>query len=95
MKNMTILAISATLLSVPAIAYAQGPEASACQADDSATENDPSQRIKCRRLAVTGSLIKKQKVCRTIAQWREMSQNGNRFAKDIVDTANQGFTNSQ
>jgi len=95
MKNVIILAAAATLLSVPSLAYAQEAQSSAGQADDSATENDPSQRIKCKRLAVTGSLIKKQKVCRTIAQWREMSQNGNRYAKDIVDTANQGFTNSQ
>lgn len=95
MKKTFIFAVAASLVSVPTIAFAQGAEGSSEDTEASAKENDPSQRIKCKRFAVTGSLIKKQKVCRTVAEWREITQNGNRYAKDILDTANQGTTNGR
>ena len=94
MKKTFIFAIAASLISVPTMVSAQGAEGSSEDTETNTEENDPSQRIKCKRFAVTGSLIKKRKVCRTVAQWREISENGNRYAKDIVDTANQGFTRS-
>ena len=95
MKKTLIFAVAASLVSVPTITLAQGAAGVSGDTEAAADENDPSQRIKCKRFAVTGSLIKKQRVCRTVAEWREISENGNRYAKDIVDTASQGFTNGK
>lgn len=95
MKKIIIFAAVATLISFPSVTFAQGSDGSSGDTETSARENDPSQRIRCKRFAVTGSLVKKQRVCRTVAEWQEISENGNRYAKDIVDTANQGFTNGK
>ncbi|PEQ12188.1 hypothetical protein B2G71_13725 [Novosphingobium sp. PC22D] len=42
-------------------------------------------RIKCKRLSVTGSLTKKEKVCKTIAEWRGMRERNSEYARDLVD----------
>jgi hypothetical protein len=49
---------------------------------------DPDQVIKCRKVEVTGSLVKKGKVCRTIAEWKEIQSNGNRTARAIAESGN-------
>ena len=47
---------------------------------------DPDQAIKCRKVEVTGSLVKKGKVCKTVAEWKEIQANGNRTARAIVES---------
>jgi hypothetical protein len=47
--------------------------------------NDPDQAIKCRKVEVTGSLVKKGKVCKTAAEWKRIQDNGNRVARAIWD----------
>ncbi len=49
----------------------------------SSAEEDGS-RIKCRRLKITGSLIPKKKVCKTIDQWNEIARYENEEAEAIV-----------
>jgi hypothetical protein len=46
---------------------------------------DPDQAIKCRKVEVTGSLLKKGKVCRTIAEWKRIQESGNRTARAVVE----------
>ena len=48
------------------------------------TPKDPDQQIKCRKIQVIGSLIRKVKTCRTIAEWRRLQQAGNDAARAIV-----------
>lgn len=48
------------------------------------TASDPDQVIKCRKVEVTGSLLKKGKVCRTVAEWKRIIDNGNRTARAVV-----------
>ncbi|MFN3451726.1 MAG: hypothetical protein ACK4ZE_06165 [Sphingorhabdus sp.] len=50
------------------------------------TATDPDQAIKCRKVEVTGSLVKKGKVCKTIAEWKEIQANGNRTARAIIES---------
>ena len=50
--------------------------------------------IKCRKLLETGSLVKKARVCRTNADWRIASSNGNQNARDTVDAMNRAPVNS-
>lgn len=45
---------------------------------------DPSQKIKCRKYQAPGSLVRKIKTCRTIAEWRRIQQAGNDAARAIV-----------
>jgi hypothetical protein len=49
---------------------------------------DPDQAIKCRKVEVTGSLVKKGRVCKTIAEWKQIQANGNRTARAIAESGN-------
>lgn len=46
---------------------------------------DPDQTIRCRTVRVTGSLVKKGKVCKTLAQWRQITESGNELARRMVE----------
>lgn len=46
---------------------------------------DPEQAIKCRKISVTGSLVRKAKICRTVAEWKEIQANGNRTLRSVTD----------
>lgn len=48
-------------------------------------EVKPSAKI-CRKVEVTGSLVKKGYVCKTRAQWREIIDSGNRVARSFLET---------
>jgi hypothetical protein len=70
------IAFSASIFVVPAYAAEDKAQAAA---------NDTDQVIKCRKVEVTGSLLKKGKVCRTIAEWKKIQENGNRTARAIIE----------
>ena len=53
--------------------------------NDGPAATDPDQAIKCRKVDVTGSMIKKGKVCRTIAEWKKIQASGNRVARAVVE----------
>lgn len=74
-----ILAVAATALLSAAPAYAG-------DSTNTSAAADPDQAIKCRKVEVTGSLVKKGKVCKTIAEWKEIQSNGNRTARAIADS---------
>lgn len=42
-------------------------------------------RIKCKRLSVTGSLTKKVKTCRTVAEWRRLREGNSDYARNLQD----------
>lgn len=52
---------------------------------DSAARQDGDERVVCRRVDVTGSLIKRGRVCRTVAEWRRITENGNSNARKMVE----------
>ncbi len=39
----------------------------------------------CRRIEVTGSIARKERVCKTKAEWRQADDHGNRRARAIVE----------
>lgn len=55
--------------------------------------SDPSA-IKCRQLQVTGSLVRKERVCKTNAQWRAISEGQNREADDLITRSRAGMNPS-
>lgn len=77
--------VGLSLLATPAVSFAQTAQ-SAVKLD----KNDP-QAIRCRRLEETGSLVRKQRVCKTNAEWRALSEQGNRDADDIISRNRAGM----
>ena len=45
----------------------------------------PADSPICRRIEVTGSLVRKERVCKTKAEWRAVDENGKSRARAIVD----------
>lgn len=50
--------------------------------------------IRCRKLDVVGSLVKKTRVCRTNEQWRIASDVGNQNARDTQEAMTRAPVNS-
>lgn len=71
------LVASSLVLAGPVAAYAKS---------DNTEQEDPDQKIRCKKVAVTGSLIRKQKVCKTIAEWRQITESGNRNGREIIES---------
>ena len=68
MRHVILAIAFGSLLSVAPISANTEPATATA-----APEADPDQKIKCRKIEVTGSMVKKGKVCKTIAQWRATS----------------------
>lgn len=71
------LALTSSLSAIPAFANTNNSKPEAA---------DPDQAIKCRKVEVTGSLVKKGRVCKTVAEWKQIQSNGNRTARAIVES---------
>jgi hypothetical protein len=52
--------------------------------------NDPNA-VRCKRLAVTGSLVRKERTCRTNAEWKKISEQQNRDADDLMTRSRAGM----
>lgn len=52
--------------------------------------NDPNA-TRCRRLDVTGSLVRKERICKTNAEWRAISEQQNRDADDLISRSRAGM----
>lgn len=83
MAQRIAFAVLAAKLILPAALLVGSAEASAEPAT-SVERSDPDQKIKCRKYLVPGSLVRKIKTCRTIAEWRKAAQAGNDAARHIV-----------
>lgn len=44
----------------------------------------PAERV-CRKIEITGSLVRKERVCKTKAEWRQVEEWGNRRARAIIE----------
>jgi hypothetical protein len=96
-------ALAVLFTAAPAVAVADeakpGAAPSAMTNADIAAHNavlvptDPAF-IKCRRVAIPGSLVRKARVCRSIADWSKAWQDGNQNARDTYDAMNRGSSNS-
>ncbi|MCP1470037.1 hypothetical protein J3E64_001724 [Sphingobium sp. OAS761] len=52
--------------------------------------NDPNA-VRCKRLDVTGSLVRKERICKTNAEWRSISEQQNRDADDLITRSRAGM----
>lgn len=86
-----VLALTAGDTSAPAIErkFPEGPPSAMTNTAIAAHNKELDARhpdfIKCRKLDVIGSLVKKARVCRTNEQWTESWQKGNNNVRDTVE----------
>lgn len=86
--NTVILSLtaSAMLFAMAAAAADEPAQDETAKATPASTETaNPDDKIKCRRVDVTGSLVRSEKVCKTIGEWRRLREGGNDNARDIID----------
>lgn len=75
---MRLLVLTAVAVLVAGPAVGQAPiiaDATAISSTDPADDTD--QQVRCRRLPVTGSLVRRIRVCKTVAEWRRLSDRAN------------------
>lgn len=77
MQQIVVFALAVGLAIIPCSANSQPSTPNAAA--------DPDQKIKCRKIQVTGSLVKKGKVCKTVAEWRSIAENNNYLARKMVE----------
>ncbi|PXW78600.1 hypothetical protein C7451_102272 [Blastomonas natatoria] len=82
MKQIFAVASLAILLgSAPVMAQAKTPE----KKQSAKTANADDSKIRCREIQQTGSLVRSTKVCKTLAEWRQINEQGNRAARAILE----------
>jgi hypothetical protein len=74
-------------LTAAAILYTMSASAAAAPEQTTGAESPEGQKIKCRKIEVTGSRTKGKKVCKTVAEWRYLKDRGSDNARDIVDVS--------
>lgn len=81
---LLLLAAIALPLSAQDAGTQPGTEAPSASATVVAAAADPNAQI-CRVQEVTGSHVRKRKVCRTAAEWRRLSEDHRGQAQEYVD----------
>ena len=66
-------------------ASAAAAEPATKQPAEEPAEPTGDDRIKCKRLSVTGSLTQKVKTCRTIGEWRQLREGNSDYARNLQD----------
>ncbi|RJG57951.1 hypothetical protein D0Z70_01765 [Sphingobium terrigena] len=75
-----VIASSLIVMAMPVLAQDKAP----------LDKNDPNA-VRCKRFQVTGSLVKKERVCKTNAEWRTITEQQNRDADDIITRSRAGM----
>jgi hypothetical protein len=72
------------------------PLLAAASADTGAEKLDPKNPdyVRCRKIQVTGSLVKKERICKTNAEWARASEEAQKNAEDLIGRNRTG-TNGQ
>lgn len=89
--TLTIGLMTTALAQAPASAPVTAPATASASQDNpgtlapDATLSKADNAMRCRTVRVTGSLVKKGKVCKTLGQWRKMTESGNELARRLVE----------
>jgi hypothetical protein len=89
--TLTIGIMTSALAQAPASAPVTAPAPAPLSQDSKLanasdkTASDPDQTIRCRTVRVTGSLVKKGKVCKALAEWRRIIESGNENGRRLVE----------
>ncbi len=88
LQLLTLASLAVATVAAPALAKSS-PTRAAAERELSADGS-----IKCRKMAVTGSFVKKVKLCMTPAEWRAHYAAEKREVNALFGHTNQGSTNS-
>lgn len=90
--KLWLAATAAALIFAPPLA-AQTTSKGAAEARVAAGERGKAESLQliCRKESVNGSRVKKRKICLTKAQWRDVADNGNAFARRLVEGSRAGM----
>lgn len=80
MRIVQVAVVAALLSSAAAMAEQSGKP----------DRNDPNA-VRCRSIKVTGSLVKRERICRTNAEWRTSSDRENRDAENLIERSRSGM----
>lgn len=89
MRLAPLLPLAALLLAPVAPLAANTAEA----APEITDPKDPNY-MRCRKISVTGSLVKKERICKTNAEWARANEDARNNAEDLVGRNRTG-TNGQ
>jgi hypothetical protein len=83
---MRLLAIaSIAIIAIAPVAPISAQSTAPAASTSAAPDNDADQQIRCRRIAITGSLVRRERMCKTVAEWRRLSDRGNEVARAQLD----------
>lgn len=86
LSPLLLLAIAAPALAQTTPAPPPPPPSAAPAAPAApAAAPNPDDQIRCRRMAVTGSIARFERVCKTVGEWRRLAQNGNDAARATIE----------
>lgn len=83
MKQHLTPFVALGLVFTAAPALAQEPSAQPTAA--APTTENPDDKIKCRSMPIIGSLSKKARICKTVAEWRKSRERGSEAAREVAD----------
>jgi hypothetical protein len=91
MRALASLLTASLILVAPAV-----PALATTDAAPAAEKLDPKDPnyLRCRKIGVTGSLVKKERICKTNAEWTKAMEETQRNADDLI-TRNRTGTNGQ
>ena len=89
---MPRLLIAAALLAAGSLAPAV-PLLAAASADAGVEKLDPKDPnyVRCRKIQVTGSLVKKERICKTNAEWQSIADQQRRDGTDLIERSRAGM----
>ena len=82
-----------TLLFVTLTVLAAGA-AHAADGEGKVVDKTSPDYVRCVRIAETGSLVKKQKVCRTNAEWKRQQEQEKADADNLIERSRAGMNPS-
>jgi hypothetical protein len=86
--KFTVVASGLALITAPALAQAPGSDGPVPAAK--LDPRDPNA-IRCRKIEVTGSLVKKERICKTNAEWVRSRDQQQRDADDLITRSRSGM----
>lgn len=91
--KLAVLLSALTVLALPVSPVLAEGTTDAAAAEQKLDPKDPNY-VRCRKLSITGSLVKKERICKTNAEWAKASEDAQRNADDLI-TRNRVGTNGQ
>jgi hypothetical protein len=91
-RHGTLLAFALLLGPAPAALAAEATTAasaveattSAPAAEEATIDPKAPDAMRCRKIAVTGSLVKKERICKTNAEWAQAGEDARKNADDLI-----------